>query len=237
MPSVPRSAILGDDCYFHVTWQCHNKDRLLRESWAKKLYYDLLLRFKDRYGVTIYAYCFMDNHPHLCGHLTSLERFSDFFRIVNSLFARIYNQRVIRQGQVVMDRFKSPCVQTDRDCLRLMRYIDLNPLRAGKVRHPRENEFSSYAYYAHGRSDPLITSSPSYLGMGGSARERQMAYRAMVAELLEIAGRVRQSFSTSFYIGNPEWVAAKYAELRRLRFTQQQSWHERFRERYGTASC
>lgn len=234
MPSISRSALLGDNCYFHVTWQCHNKEWLLAETWAKKLYYNLLLRFKDRYGVTIYAYCFMDNHPHLCGHLTSLERFSDFFRIVNSLFARIYNQRVRRCGQVVMDRFKSPCIQTDTDCLRVMRYIDLNPKRAGKVEHPRQNEWSSYAFYAHGVPDPLLTSAPSYLALANTASERASIYRGMVAELLINDWRTKQPYSSAPYLGNPEWVAAKCATLKTFHNANIRAWRKRFRNRYGT---
>lgn len=51
MPSLPRNAILENDSCFHVTWQCHNQDWLLKESWAKQLYYQLLLHYKDRYGI------------------------------------------------------------------------------------------------------------------------------------------------------------------------------------------
>ena len=56
MPYLPRYLIICDDSYFHVTWLCHNKDRLLQQDWAKKLYYNLLLKYKDRHGVEIYSY-------------------------------------------------------------------------------------------------------------------------------------------------------------------------------------
>ena len=55
-------------------------------------YYDLLLKYKDKYDVQIHAYNFMDNHPHLTGHLENKESFSAFFRVVNSQFARIVNK-------------------------------------------------------------------------------------------------------------------------------------------------
>ena len=41
--------------------------------------------------------------------MTSKKGFSDFFRVVNNLFARKYNKRHKRRGQVVMDRFKLDC--------------------------------------------------------------------------------------------------------------------------------
>ncbi len=46
----------------------------------------------------------MDNHPHLSGHLENKEDFSAFFRIVNSMFARLVNKKLKRRGQLVMDR-------------------------------------------------------------------------------------------------------------------------------------
>ncbi|MFA4873924.1 MAG: transposase [bacterium] len=105
----PRYTIVCDGCSFHVTWQCHNRDWLLREDWAKRLYYGLLLQYKDKYNVQIHSYQLMENHPHLTGTMTSKKGFSDFFRVVNNLFARKYNKRHKRRGQVVMDRFKLDC--------------------------------------------------------------------------------------------------------------------------------
>lgn len=234
MPSLPRYAILDSEACFHVTWQCHNQDWLLKEAWAKRLYYNLLLHYKDRYGVQIYSYCLMDNHPHLSGRLRSLNNFSDFFRVVNSQFARVYNRTVKRRGQVVMDRFKSPMIQTDRHLLEVMRYIDLNPRRAGKVQHPRENEFSSYRYYAYGEEDNIITPAPSYLDLGDTPIRRQEAYRILVEELLQGDWSEKKPYSSEPFIGNPEWVIQKTKILHEVHQQKIYAWRQRYRERFGT---
>jgi REP-associated tyrosine transposase len=211
MAYLPRYEIIYDDAFFHVTWQCHNEDWLLQWDWAKRAYYDLLLKYKDRYGIEIHAYNFMDNHPHLAGHLRSKEEFSDFFRLVNSLFARIVNKQLKRRGQVVMDRFKSPIIESEEHMLNAMAYIDLNPHRVKKVKHPRENRWSSYHFYAYGQRDPLITPSPLYLNLAKTAVERQYEYRMIVASLIE--HRKLLNISHTHFIGNPEWVLKKYQEL------------------------
>ena len=211
MAYLPRYEIICDDAHFHVTWQCHNKDWLLRWNWAKSAYYDLLLKYKDKYGVQIYAYNFMDNHPHLTGHLREKESFSAFFRVVNSQFARIVNKQLKRRGQVVMDRFKSPMIESDEHMLTVMAYTDLNQHRVKKVPHPRKNDWSSYPYYAYGKSDPLITPSPSYLALGRNLQERQREYRAIVEALIEY--RKPMNISHTHFIGNPDWVLKKYREL------------------------
>ncbi|MFA4971639.1 MAG: transposase [bacterium] len=211
MPYLPRYEIIHDDAYFHVTWQCHNKDWLIQWEWAKRAYYDLLLKYKDKYGVEIYSYNFMDNHPHLTGHLQSKDSFSAFFRVVNSQFARIVNKQLKRRGQVVMDRFKSPLIESDEHMLTVMAYVDLNQHRAKKVTHPRKNDWSSYSYYAYGKADPLITPSPSYLALGRNTLERQREYRAIVEALME--NRRMMNISHTHFIGNPDWVLRKYQEL------------------------
>ena len=211
MPSLPRYEIVHDDAFFHVTWQCHNQDWLLQWDWAKRIYYNLLLKYKDKYGIEIYAYNFMDNHPHLTGHLKTKEEFSNFFRVVNCQFAKAVNRHLKRRGQVVMDRFKSPLIETDEHMLTAMAYIDLNPHRAGKVSHPRKNDWSSYGYYAYGKDDPLITPSPSYLALSRDPLERRSEYRAIVASLME--HRKQMNISHTYFIGNPDWVIKKYREL------------------------
>lgn len=211
MAYLPRCEIVYDGAYFHVTWRCHNKDWLMRWDWAKEAYYYLLLKYKDRYGIEIHAYSLMDNHPHIVGKLTTVKQFSQFFQLVNSRFARVVNAHFGRRGQVVMDRFKSPVIESDRHMLTAMAYVDLNQHRAGKVDHPKENAWSSYAYYAYGRPDPLVTPSPSYLALGDSPKERQLAYRAIVEGLM-INGQVL-NISHTYFIGDPEWVIGKYREL------------------------
>lgn len=154
----------------------------------------------------------MDNHPHLSGHLENKEDFSAFFRIVNGMFARLVNKRIKRRGQLVMDRFKSPQIENDRHLLAVMTYIDLNPCRAGKFKHPKENKWSSFAYYAYGKEDKLITPAPSYLALGNTNEARQRAYCEMVNALLEQPREINISYT--YFIGDPDWVVAKYKELK-----------------------
>lgn len=160
----------------------------------------------------------MDNHIHLSGSLKDLRQFSAFFRIVNSMFAKMVNKRTRRCGQVVRDRFKSPCLQSEKDLLQEMIYHDLNEIRAGKTDHPKNNEMSSYAHYAYGHIDPLLTDPEIYLRMGRTPEKRQQNYRAMVLEILIAAPKKMNYFSRKeLFIGDPYWVSKKHAALRDYR--------------------
>ena len=181
--------------------------------------WDLLSAYyKDRYQVVFYSYHFMDNHIHLSGKIEGTkEAFSGLFRIVNALFAKGVNKRFKRRGQVVMDRFKSPVIQTDESLLQVMHYHDLNSYRAKKVKHPKEYKWSSYLFYASGQKDPLIVPASSYLALGDSARERQEIYRKRVKRILAEEGFDKKFYSKTQYIGNPDWVAKRYSEIQEKR--------------------
>jgi len=236
MPSLPRYAILTNRSTFHITWQCHNRSWLMRSDAAKSLYYNLLLKYKDRYRVKFYSYCFMSNHPHMTGYCEDKKLLSDLFRIVNSLFARILNKRSKRRGQVVMDRFKSPVIQSDFDHLQVMFYIDLNPKRAGMVQHPKEYGWSSFHYYAYGKEDPLITPAPSYLNLGDSPQMRRRNYLLMVSKILKGDWKEKRPYSAVSFIGNPDWVIGRMEQLRTFLSLQRKSWKNRFLEKFGKAS-
>ena len=216
MANLPRYALIEDGSTFHVTWQCHNKDWLLGTDEAKALYYHLLLRFKNRYKIQFYSYTFMSNHPHMTGICQDKKLFSDFFRVVNSLFAKSYNRQKGRRGQVIMDRFKSPRIETDADLLKVMHYIDLNPKRAGMVDHPEQYKWTSYRYYAYGEADPLLTPAPSYLGLGMTDKDRQSCYQKMVDEILKNDWKEKKSYSSAPFIGNPDWVIQKNRRLKEI---------------------
>jgi len=206
--------IIGDDCFFHITWQCHNNAFLLKEHFTKQLYYDLLLKYKDDYQVSIYSYCFMDTHIHMTGHAVFQNKLSDYMRRVNSQFSRRCNKEMKRRGQLVMDRFKSPQIHTSDDLERVITYIDLNPIRARMVKHPKEYKWSSYHYYAHGKKDALITPSPNYDEFGKTHGERQSRYREMVDAILQNEGHIQRNYSTTLSIGDPTWVSMRYNAIR-----------------------
>ena len=224
MAYLARRDLLFDGAFFHITWQCHNFDWFLEEDWVKQLYYDLLLKYKDRYGVRFFSYSFMDNHPHLTGHTTTVEGISSLMRTVNSQLAKRINKARRRRGQVIMDRFASPVIQTDAELLRVMSYGDLNAPRVKKVAHPKEYRWCSYRFYALGEPDPLITPSPSFLALAEDSEGRQRMYREMVEEIIVSEGLGKRPYSRARYIGDPDWVRARCEELRLLQHSKRQAY-------------
>jgi len=157
----------------------------MREDWTKRCYYDLLQRFKDRYGLTFYAYHFMENHTHLVGRLRTVEEFSDFFRTVHNLFSRFLNRKFKKCGQVIMDRPKSPMINDDYHLLSVLIYSDINAVKAGRDQRAEDSEWSSYKFYAYGKADDLLTPAPIYMDLAKGPKGRQEEYRWLVRSRIE----------------------------------------------------
>jgi REP element-mobilizing transposase RayT len=97
-------------------------------------------------GPRLYAWACMSNHFHLLlrpgeGCLSPVMR-----RLMTG-HAVTYNKRHKRQGHLFQNRYKSFVVEEEAYFLELVRYIHLNPVRAGIVRSPEELE--SYPYTGH----------------------------------------------------------------------------------------
>ena len=212
MARVPRRLLVDLGSTNHCTWRSHNFSRVLEEDDAKRFFLALVQKYAPRHGVLVRSYCLMGTHPHVVV-VASLgqEEFSRFWKLVNQLFARWYNSRQAnRRGQVVTQRMKSPLIQPDaqgRHVLTVMRYGDLNPVRAGMVRSPKDYAWSSYRHYAFGEPNELIDDEPEYLALGRSPAERQLAYRQLFALPLSAALRIRRpDIVEAAFFGDVDWA-------------------------------
>ena len=93
-----------------------------------------------------YAWALIPNHLHLLLR-TGPSSISTVMRRLLTGHAISYNSRHRRQGHLFQNRYKSILCQEDTYMLELVRYIHLNPLRAGIVKNI--GELNRYPYCGH----------------------------------------------------------------------------------------
>ncbi len=118
------------------------RDRKDRENFLSRL--PALLKMT---GTTILAWALMDTHFHLL-ILSGQQKVSKFMRCLLTGYALYYNRKYHRHGHLFQNRFKSIVCEKEPYLLELIRYIHLNPLRAGKVKSL--SELDSYPWSGHG---------------------------------------------------------------------------------------
>jgi putative transposase len=211
MARIPRKFLVAEGSVNHCTWRSHNYSLCLGSDEAKLKFLSLLAAHKDEHGIEIYSYSLMNSHPHVQSRSRLGQRaFSRFWQVVNYRFARWYNARHGRRGQVVMERMSSGLIQDSNHQLAVMRYGDLNPVRAGLARSAKLWRWSSHGHYAFGARDQLITDAPAYLALGATAALRRKAYVRLFSD--RCAGsfkKHRRDLVMLPFIGADSWIRSR----------------------------
>jgi len=211
MARIPRILLVEEGSTNHCTWRSHGHSLVLDSDEACLAFLSLLRKYKEKFGIEIHSYCLMGTHPHvMCRASKGQQAFSSFWKVVNWGFARWFNRRTKGRGQVVMERLRSPRIQDGRHQLTVMRYGDLNPVRAGLARSPSHWRWSSFRHYAYGASDDLITDAPGYLALGRTPLARHTAYLHLFATpLAEGLVSRRPELVHGPFIGELDWVTVR----------------------------
>jgi hypothetical protein len=92
-------------------------------------------------------------------------------------YTRHLNVRLNRTGHVFQGRFKALLVDQDRYGLALVRYLHLNPVRAGMVKDPAAYIWSSHRAYLGRETLPWLTTDwiLGQFGHGADAARRRLA--------------------------------------------------------------
>jgi putative transposase len=104
-----------------------------------------------RYGVSIWAYCLMNNHVHFVAIPSETDSLARCFSEAHVRYTRRINLRKDWKGHLWQSRFGSS-VLDENHLIATVRYIERNPVRAGIVRDAWEYPWSSAAYHT-GKAD------------------------------------------------------------------------------------
>jgi REP-associated tyrosine transposase len=118
--------------------------------------YLLLQEGVERYGHRIHAFCLMSNHLHLAMQVAEVS-LSKILQNLSFRYTRWVNRQQGRMGHLFQGRYKALLVDADSYLLELVRYIHLNPVRAGLVDEPSAYPWSGHWAYLGEEILPWLT--------------------------------------------------------------------------------
>ena len=145
---MPRQARLdAPGVLHHIMVRGIEGSRIIRDEQDGKDFVSRIGRQVEKTGTRVLAWALMDTHIHLLS-ISGTEGISKFMRCLLTGYAVGYNLKYRRHGHLFQNRYKSIVCEEDSYLLELVRYIHLNPLRAGIVKTLEELE--GYAWCGHG---------------------------------------------------------------------------------------
>ena len=169
----------------HIVQRGHNRNAVFVEDADYSFYLDNLIEWKTHYDVGVYAYCLMTNHVHLI--LVPRNEGDSISRLMRRLSARQgrrVNRLEERIGTLWSGRFKSSVIDTDNYLLACLRYVELNPVRAGIVNQPEDYRWSSYAQRVGICNNTWIDKDPVTELLGNTTAARRKSYTRFIREIV-----------------------------------------------------
>jgi putative transposase len=153
--------LLQGNVVYHVFNRRTDKQCLFASATAYADFLKVLQRGKARFAIRLHGYCLMRTHWHLAASAEDPRTLSGFLRWVSATHAvRLRFLTETRgHGHVYQDRYKARPVETSIEYLRLVRYIEANPVEARVVERAEHYEWSSLRERTSGRSE-LIEPGP-----------------------------------------------------------------------------
>ncbi len=186
MARLPRYVIPGQPQ--HIIQRGNNRQLIFAAEADYPFFRNALVEAANKHGLSIHAYVWMTNHVHLLATPGFDDSISKTFQSVGRRYVQYFNYTYKRSGTLWEGRYRATVVDSERYLLTLMRYIELNPVRAGMVDMPQDYPWSSYRRNALGEGGPnadWLSSHEEYSRLGQDDADRQKAYQALFAAAID----------------------------------------------------
>jgi len=147
MARPPRIEFPG--AFYHVLERGNQRQEIFLDDKDRGAFLERVQRYKKDTGFILYAYVLMPNHVHLLIETANVP-LSKIMQLINLTYTQYFNRKYNEVGHVFQGRYKALLCDRDEYLLSLVRYIHLNPVRAGLVNKPSQYKWSSHSEYLGG---------------------------------------------------------------------------------------
>ncbi|MBI2870464.1 MAG: transposase [Candidatus Omnitrophica bacterium] len=154
--ATPR--IVLPDYPHHVIQRGNRNQRVFFTDQDRKAYLRFLEEAVAKYRLECWAYCLMDNHVHLVLVPRTQDSLARCIGEVHYRYSLMVNTRNGWAGHLWQGRFLSYPME-ERHLYAAVRYVELNPVRAGLAALAEDYQWSSARAHVHQVHDRLLTES------------------------------------------------------------------------------
>lgn len=178
MARLPRLTIAG--LPHHLIQRGNNRQPIFANDDDRRFMLSLLGEAAARLSVAVHAYVLMDDHFHLLATPADATGLPLLMQAVGRRYVRYFNDRQQRSGTLWEGRYRATVLEPQRHLVASMVYLDLHPVRAGRVADARDYPWSSHGHSIGLRVDRLVTPHAAYWELGNTPFAREAAYAERV---------------------------------------------------------
>ncbi len=201
----------------HVIVRGNNRSEIFCCDTDYHFYLEKLQAACKKHGCQIHAYVLMTNHVHLL--MTPLFEVSlgKTLQMLGRYYVQYFNYYYRRTGTLWEGRYKATLIDSESYLLTCMRYIELNPVRAGMTTDPADYPWSSYRCNALGQADDLVTPHSEFHRLGADSSERQATYRSLFNQALSESqiNEIRDATNKAWVLGSSRFKERIQSQLAR----------------------
>ena len=191
---------------FHVTSRGNERRDIFRDDIDRRVFLELLGKAVHRFDWILLAYVLMSNHFHLLLRLTA-ETLSRGMQWLNGEYARRFNRRHGRVGHLIQGRPWCVLVEEERYLREVLRYVVLNPVRAGMVETPEAHSWSSHRAVIGDVPEPDWLAIDDVLSPFGRDRaSARLRYRQFVHDAIHVSRSPFEDVHGQMYLGSNGWI-------------------------------
>jgi len=236
---MPRSARLDmPDLLQHVIVRGIEKRNIFLKDEDREFFVGRLSALLQETEALCFAWALLSNHVHLL-IMPTQGTLARFMRRLLTSYAAYFNREHNRTGHLFQNRYKSIVCEEEPYLLELVRYIHLNPLRAGLV-----NDLSgldSYPWSGHAvlmgkRRLDVQEQKEIFSRFGNKVQKARSSYRQFIADGMKagrrnelVGGGLKRSLSKN--VEEKEWGSFDERILGSGEFVDSLQQHELLRDR------
>ena len=161
-----RPRVFAPGLLYHVIVRGNQRRKTFRCDDDYKAYLDRLEHYRAKFHLRIYAYCLMPNHVHLLLE-SGPAPLGKFMQGLQQSYTQYFNRSYRKVGHLFQGRYKAIICDKDKYLLALLRYIHLNPVRAGLAKRPEGYAHSGHRRYLIDGPANIIDARPILELLGG----------------------------------------------------------------------
>jgi putative transposase len=181
----------------HVTQRGNRGGDVFKADVDRDAYLRFLKIYCEKHGLAVRSYCLMPNHVHMVVVPETESSLGKALHGAHTVYAMHFNERTGASGHLWGSRFFS-CPMDEAHLWSAVRYVELNPVRAGLVERAEDYPWSSAAGHCRLRKDPLLAKD---FPPRGVIREWAAWLREPLEQEEEICMRVRRHTRTGWPCG------------------------------------